>query len=63
MSRRRKTGEIKMNYTLLKRRMDKFFKETSAEKLMQKFKEIGYSFVNIIKEKDEQNKEKNIKQS
>ena len=34
-----------MNYELLKAKMDKFFKETSALDLIKTFEEIGYKFV------------------
>ena len=33
-----------MNYELLKRRMAKFFSETSAEDLISKFQDLGYEF-------------------
>ncbi len=34
-----------MNYELLKRKMDKFFKETSAKDLVGRYESLGYRFV------------------
>ena len=34
-----------MNYDLLKRKMDKFFEETSPEEIVREFQNMGYEFV------------------
>lgn len=34
-----------MNYELLKSKMDKFFNETSANDLIKKYENLGYTFV------------------
>ncbi len=38
-----------MNYNLLKRKMDKFFKETSADELVEKFEKLNNHFMIQIK--------------
>jgi hypothetical protein len=35
-----------MNYDLLKKKMDKFFREVSADQLIQDLKELGYPVYN-----------------
>ena len=38
-----------MNYKLLKRRMDKFFKNVTAEELIKDFEAMGYQFEKVDK--------------
>ncbi len=36
-----------MNYEFLKQKMDRFFKETSAEDLIERFEKRGYIFIDV----------------